>query len=150
MIDTVIDQLRARQDELLDQSQTVVATATGEKRDMTVEEGQQVDSLTAEFDRVGLEIGRREKILSQMDVLNTPRGRVTDPDPIEDVIPPPADVLRPQIRVGRRILANLHRLIHSRAARNMLEMPAFTRSAISRWPCAMRIPALVLGALTSV
>lgn len=98
-MDTMIETLRARQDELLEQSQTIVATATSEKRDMSVEEGQQVDGLTAEFERVGLEIGRREKIMAQEELLNAPRGRKTDPDPIEDApgtMMVPAEALRPQ------------------------------------------------------
>jgi HK97 family phage major capsid protein len=73
--------LRARQEDLLARSTAVIDQAEAENhRDLSVEEGTQIDELTAEFERVGNEIARRERINAQNELLTVGQGRRTDSD----------------------------------------------------------------------
>jgi len=79
--DPVIETLRNRQAELHNSSQTILDVAEHEnKRDLTVEESRQIDEYSAEFERVGAEIARRERINAHRQMLETPNGRQTEPD----------------------------------------------------------------------
>lgn len=89
--DSVIDGYRNRQTELLDAQNAILAKAEGEnKRELSVEEGTEMDGLAAEFDRLDKEVERRERVLAQTDRLAAPQGRVTEPDPIGEEAPAPA------------------------------------------------------------
>lgn len=79
--DPVIEAHRQRQEAILASSSAILAKAEAENgRDLTVEEGKEVDALTAEFDQLDTAIARREKVASQSATLTTPKARVTDPD----------------------------------------------------------------------
>lgn len=84
-VDPVIESLRGRQEELHNSSQAILDTAESEnQRDLTVEESQRIDELSAEFERVGAEIARRERINAHRDMLEHPQGRRTEPDAVEE------------------------------------------------------------------
>lgn len=80
--ETTIESLRARQGELLDQQQNIVAQADAERRELTTEERGQLDTLAAEFDRHEGEITRRERLNAQSSRLATPQPRATAAEPI--------------------------------------------------------------------
>jgi HK97 family phage major capsid protein len=87
-VDAVIEAHRTRQGELADAQTTIVATADAEKRELTAEESKQLDELAAEFDRLGNEIDRRERLINQTNILTASAGRQTEADPIEgDAVP---------------------------------------------------------------
>src|SRR5262245_30020948 len=88
--DTVIATHRARQAELSDAQTEILAKADTEKRDLTVEEGKELDDLAAEFETLAKQIERRERSLAQAAVLKTGRGRQTEPEPIVEPIDRPA------------------------------------------------------------
>lgn len=77
-----IEKLKARLAELHDISNGIVAKADAEKRDMTVDEQTELDKVTAEFDDVLADIGRRERIAAQAASLAQPAGRRTAPNPV--------------------------------------------------------------------
>jgi HK97 family phage major capsid protein len=83
-VDAVIEAHRTRQGELADAQATIVATADAESRELSVEEGQQLDELAAEFDRLGNEIDRRERLINQTSLLTQSSGRQTEADPVAD------------------------------------------------------------------
>lgn len=100
--DATLEVLRERQAELHDKSMEIVAAAEAEKRDMTVDEGQQVDELTAEFERIGNEIARRERINAQGAKLTAPAGRKTDAEAIVNL----GDAERPKAAKAEPIVVN--------------------------------------------
>lgn len=81
-VDFIIENFQQRQQELLDAQTTIIAQADEEKRELTVEEGRQLDELAAEFDRLKNEIERRQRAMAQAALLAAPRARVSDPDPL--------------------------------------------------------------------
>jgi HK97 family phage major capsid protein len=82
--DSVIEHLRARQNELWTQSQDILARAEAENhRELTDEERGQLDDLDAEFERKKGEVNRREKVLAQGVLMQAPTGRRTLPDAME-------------------------------------------------------------------
>lgn len=85
MPDERIAQLRARQEELVEDSTAVMALADAEKRDLSPEEGESVDANTAELKKVIKQIEQREEVLSQASALDQTLGRQVDPTPIVSV-----------------------------------------------------------------
>jgi small-conductance mechanosensitive channel len=83
-IDTTIQAHRDRQAELTEAQTTFLATADAEGRELTVEEGQQLDELSAEFDRLDNEINRRARAQTQFEAITASAGRQADPDPTPD------------------------------------------------------------------
>lgn len=83
-IDTTIQAHRDRQAELTEAQTTILATADAEGRELTVEEGQQLDELSAEFDRLDNEINRRARAQTQFEAITASAGRQADPDPTPD------------------------------------------------------------------
>lgn len=81
--DAVIAAHRLRQQQLMESSTAILARAEVETRDLTDAERGEVDGLTAEFDGLEREIALRERVAAQNALLTAPRGRVTEPDPIE-------------------------------------------------------------------
>lgn len=111
-VDTVIAAHRDRQSELMASSQAILARADAETRELTTEEGTEIEGLTAEFDRLASEISRRERVAAQAATLNAPRARATDPDPIEGDAPAaerPAAAARPAAHSGARTQPNAPR-----------------------------------------
>lgn len=80
--DATIVAHRARQGELVESSQAILARAEAETRDLTEAEQREVEGLTNEFDSLETQIGLRERVLNQGALLREPRGRVTEPDAI--------------------------------------------------------------------
>ena len=72
-----LDTLKARLTELHDISAGITAKADAEKRDLTVEEQTELDSVMNEFDSVELDIKRRERIANQATRLAEPEPRRT-------------------------------------------------------------------------
>ena len=56
-MDAIIMQYRERQEELVADTQAILARSDAEKRDLDNEEAKQIDENTAEFDRLKAEIG---------------------------------------------------------------------------------------------
>lgn len=79
-VDSVIEGHRARQVELTDAQNAILARADAETRELTVEEGREIDELAAEFDRLRNEIDRRARVSAQSQLLEAPQGRQTDAD----------------------------------------------------------------------
>jgi HK97 family phage major capsid protein len=93
--DAVIQAHRDRQGQLLASSTDILAKAEAEKRDLSVEEQNEVAKLAAEFDRLDSEIELRERVVAMGTSLTTPRARQTDADPIPGNDPAPAEPARP-------------------------------------------------------
>lgn len=93
--DAVNEAHRHRQTEVVEAQTAIMARADTEKRELTVDESKEMDELASEFDRLTNQIDRRERALGQQEVLATPRGRQTDPDPLPGDIDEPAPVARP-------------------------------------------------------
>jgi HK97 family phage major capsid protein len=96
-----IEKLKARLNELHDIAKGIQAKADSEKRDLKVDEQNELDKVMAEFDVVELDIGRRQRIENQEARLSAPAGRVVPPAPIANADPtatpprtPPRDGLR--------------------------------------------------------
>lgn len=83
-VDAVIQAHRDRQLELSDAQSSILARADTESRELTVEEGRELDELSAEFERLNNEIGRRERAIAQAALLSAPRGRQSEPDSLGD------------------------------------------------------------------
>lgn len=81
---TNLDTLKARLTELHDISAGITAKADAEKRDLTVEEQTELDSVMNEFDSVESDIKRRERIANQATRLAEPEPRRT---PVNQVAP---------------------------------------------------------------
>ncbi len=77
-----IQNLKARLTELSETSKAIQAKADAEKRDLTVDEQKEVDSVMAEFDEVEASIKRRERIQAQAARLAEPQPRATSPNPV--------------------------------------------------------------------
>lgn len=86
--DAIIEQARSRQQALMESSTAILNRAEGENRDLTDAERTEVDGLAAEFDGLERDIALRERVAAQNAILTAPRGRQTDPDPIEGEDPP--------------------------------------------------------------
>lgn len=97
-MDAIIMQYRERQEELVADTQAILARSDAEKRDLDNEEAKQIDENTAEFDRLKAEIGRRERAIAQAGELNASAGRrtVADAEAFDDDGP-----ARPQARGER-------------------------------------------------
>jgi len=79
-MDPIIEQLRVQQEELVAESNTIIAAADAEKRDLTDEELSKVKANKSEFERMKAHIEARESVAAQADELSQPQGRITDPD----------------------------------------------------------------------
>jgi HK97 family phage major capsid protein len=93
--DPVIAAHRDRQTELMNSSQGILARAEAESRDLTTAEQTEIEGLTTEFEDLERQITIRDRVSTQNQILNAPRGRVTDPDPIEGVDPAADPAIRP-------------------------------------------------------
>lgn len=89
--DSAIEAARDRQQALMESSRAILNRAEGENRDLTEAERTEVDGLTAEFDGLEREVQLRERVLAQNALLTAPRGRRTEPDPVNDDDAPPAN-----------------------------------------------------------
>lgn len=85
--DTIIETARARQTDLMNSSNAILAAAEAESRDLTDAERTQINGLTAEFDQLEADIQIRERVAAQNALLTTPRNRQTEADPIDPVEP---------------------------------------------------------------
>jgi HK97 family phage major capsid protein len=94
--DAVIQAHRDRQNELVEAQQAVMARADAEKRELTTDEGTELDGLTAEFDRLDTEIARRDRANAQAALLAQPRGRISEPDALPGDEPEPAAAPTPR------------------------------------------------------
>lgn len=74
-----IDKLSERLLDISEATNTILATAQAEKRDLTKEEQDEFDSLNAEFERVSDDLDRFEKAKAQQKRLEESRGRVVPP-----------------------------------------------------------------------
>jgi HK97 family phage major capsid protein len=102
-VDAIVEAHRARQTELMNSSNTILATAEADNhRDLTVEERRQVDELGAEFDQLEDDINRRMANAARNALLTTPRARQTDPDPVDPADPAAEPNARPQNQAPRR------------------------------------------------
>jgi HK97 family phage major capsid protein len=88
--DTVIQAHRERQTALMESSQGILAQAQTESRDLTGAEQTEVDGLNREFEELEAQITLRERTLHNQAILNGPRGRQTEVEPIENDDPAPA------------------------------------------------------------
>jgi len=86
--DATIEAHRARQTEVTEASQAILARAEAESRDLTEAEQREVTALADEFDALENQIGVRQRVLNQSASLSAPRGRQTDPDPVSEVDEP--------------------------------------------------------------
>ena len=81
-------ELQDRMTETNDQARAIQARADGEKRDLTEDEAGEIETLTADFDRIEKDMLRRERLAAQQAKLAKPAGRKTDPsDPGEGTDP---------------------------------------------------------------
>lgn len=80
-----IESLRERLVELNNESHDIRTKAEAEKRDLTVEEENQLDSNLGEFNRVKRNIERIEELNAQTDLLNKGSGRKTQADEVRRV-----------------------------------------------------------------
>lgn len=99
-MDPMVEQYREQQEELIADSNTVMAAADAEKRDLTDEELGKIRANKAEFERLNALIDARESVRAQQAALAQPQGRVTDPDDHSsgDDAEPPAQAVRQQGR----------------------------------------------------
>lgn len=89
-LDNVVSAHRERQQALMESSSAILNRAEGENRDLTDAERSEIDGLTSEFDGLEREIGLRERVAQQNALLTQPRGRQSEPDPIDGDEPPAA------------------------------------------------------------
>lgn len=80
-----IQALRDRLAELHETSVAIQAKCDAEKRDLTSEEQQELDSCVAEFDQVEASIAQRERINAQAARLSAPQPRQAAPNPVQPV-----------------------------------------------------------------
>jgi HK97 family phage major capsid protein len=74
-----LEELKVRLGVLHDEARQIQAQAEAEQRDLTVEEGQQLDGKLAEFDRVKADIERLTTLQDQGELLTQGVGRKTQP-----------------------------------------------------------------------
>lgn len=91
-----IEQLKARLAELHEIGKAIQAKADAEKRDLTPEEITEADSITMEFESVEADIARRERLEAQESRLSASAGRVTKPEPINQVSETESAVIVPR------------------------------------------------------
>lgn len=82
-----IQNLKARLTELSETSKAIQAKADAEKRDLTVDEQKEIDSVMAEFDEVEASIKRRERIQAQAARLAEPQPRAASPNQVASSAP---------------------------------------------------------------
>jgi len=82
MNDEVISAHRERQQALIEESQTLIAKAQAEARDLTEEEQATVDGNTEEFDRLRADIERRERLHAQAQSLAKVHKRKAEAEPL--------------------------------------------------------------------
>lgn len=91
----------ARQEELVLDSQAIIAKADAEKRELLTEERKAVQANTAEVERLQNEIELRTQVLAQQQRLSAPQPRQTPANASEPLVPAdddPAAAQRPQAR----------------------------------------------------
>jgi len=76
--------------ELTDRAQAIQAKADQEKRDLTVEESNEIDNILEEFDQTEIELKRRSRIADQADRAQQGTGRRSEPAPVQAVATAPA------------------------------------------------------------
>lgn len=101
--DATITAARERQQALMESSTAILARAESESRDLTDAERTEVDGLAAEFDGLERDIGLRERVAAQNALLTSPRGRATEPDPIEGDDPQALRNAAPQPNQQRQV-----------------------------------------------
>ncbi|MBB95588.1 MAG: phage major capsid protein [Rhodobacteraceae bacterium] len=82
MSDEVIAAHRERQEELVSESQTLMAAADAEKRELTEDEQGTIEANAREFDRLKSEIDLRERIHAQTRDLQKPQARKVEAEPV--------------------------------------------------------------------
>lgn len=82
-----IEKLKARLNELHEIAKGIQAKADAEKREMSVDEQKELDSVMAEFDQGEIDLARRVKIQAQEDRLSAPQGRQSTPNPVASSVP---------------------------------------------------------------
>lgn len=101
-VDEIVAQHRARQGEITAASETILAAAEAESRELTEVERREVDDLSNEFDGLQAQIATRERVAAQAAAIGAPRARQTDPDDVSDDDAPAArGGDRPQAALGR-------------------------------------------------
>ncbi len=101
-MDPQVEQYREQQEELIADSNTIMAAADAEKRDLTDDELDKIEANKVEFRRLGKQIEAREEVRAQAEAMAKPQGRVTEPDDLPgDDEDDPAPAARPQGRVQR-------------------------------------------------
>lgn len=75
--DPIVAAYIARQEQLVGDSQAIIARADAEKRELTVEDKQAIGNNTAEVERLQGEIEQRQLVTAQADRLTAPQPRVT-------------------------------------------------------------------------
>lgn len=84
--DPIIAGYISRQEDLVADSQAIIAKADAEKRELTVEEKAAIANNTAEVERLQGEIEQRERVAAQAQRLTAPQPRLT---PANSAEPPP-------------------------------------------------------------
>lgn len=84
------DELQARLEELNEASQTIIATADAENRQLSADEQKDLEVNLESFEEITAEIEKRKLLNSQTDALRRSAGRQTDPDPLPNNNPEPA------------------------------------------------------------
>lgn len=83
-MDERIEQLRARQQELTDDSAQIIALADSEKRDLTDEESDRIEANNLEFRRVDRQISQRVAVIQQTMSMDESQGRRTEPGSLQN------------------------------------------------------------------
>lgn len=104
-MDPQVEKYREQQEELIADSNTIIAAADAEGRDLTDEELDKIQANTLEVKRIEKQIEARETSRAQNKLLEQPQGRITDPDDLAgegdgegDPQPAAAAPTRPQAR----------------------------------------------------
>jgi len=83
VLDPTIEAHRARQAELLQANESILAQADAERRELSAEENRSVDDNSSEFDRLDGECVRRERVLAQNASLRAPNARRIAPEQVD-------------------------------------------------------------------
>lgn len=105
--DPVVAQYRARQDELVNASQSLIQAADAERRELNADERKQIQANSDEVERLENEIELRSRVTAQSDRMSAPRPRVTpanagDPPGDERPIVQTTHLATPATRAGAR------------------------------------------------
>lgn len=140
-MDPQVEQYREQQEELIADSNTIIAAADAEKRDLTDEELAKIEANKVEFRRVGKQIEARLEFQAQQDAMAKPQGRVTDHDDLpgaDDDEPAPkpqarkAEQPQAQPRERARVIGDRSRLSGSHGFRSFGEFVHHVKNAAVR------------------